>query len=268
VNIQRKLGTNIWESRISERTTDPFWLIRLRFSLLGRYEPRRPNSSSANRVPLGSSSRQPASPRSLASSMLALSSVLRGLVTPEDLPADLPGAVIGTAVLILLARPLAVLVCLVQFGFSLRKTAFASWTGVARGGSDLPQHHPRLGRSQRDQRLFASIFILVIASLIVQGWTVAPAVRLFGFSRAGPLHRCCVRVLEFLLASAGRILPGFAANPDIAPLRDYGWLGPRQNAGHSAHLLTRLPAPAATWPHRLLCRRNKLSVIGCRGNSQ
>jgi len=38
------------------------------------------------------------------------------LVTPEDLPPYLPGAVIGTAVLILLARPLAVLVCLVPFG--------------------------------------------------------------------------------------------------------------------------------------------------------
>jgi NhaP-type Na+/H+ and K+/H+ antiporter len=68
------------------------------------------------------------------------------LVTPEDLPPYLPGAVIGTAVLILLARPLAVLVCLVPFGFSLRETAFASWVEL-RGGSDLPQHHPRIGRS-------------------------------------------------------------------------------------------------------------------------
>ena len=40
VNIQRTLGTNIWESRISERTTDPFWAIRLRCTLLGGYEPR------------------------------------------------------------------------------------------------------------------------------------------------------------------------------------------------------------------------------------
>ena len=38
-----------------------------------------------------------------------------------------------------------------------------------------------LADPHRDERLFASIFILVIASLVVQGWTVAPAARLLGF---------------------------------------------------------------------------------------
>jgi NhaP-type Na+/H+ and K+/H+ antiporter len=34
---------------------------------------------------------------------------------------------------------------------------------------------PALADPDRDQRLFASIFILVIASLIVQGWSVGLA---------------------------------------------------------------------------------------------
>jgi len=42
-----------------------------------------------------------------------------------------------------------------------------------------------LADPHRDERLFASIFILVIASLVVQGWTVGPAARLLGFGRAG-----------------------------------------------------------------------------------
>ena len=39
--------------------------------------------------------------------------------------------------------------------------------------------------SRSSQWLFASIFILVIASLVVQGWTVGSAARLLGFARRG-----------------------------------------------------------------------------------
>jgi potassium/hydrogen antiporter len=44
---------------------------------------------------------------------------------------------------------------------------------------------PGLADPQRDERLFASILILVIASLVVQGWTVTPAARLLGFAPPG-----------------------------------------------------------------------------------
>ena len=111
------------------------------------------------------------------------------LVTPEELPPYLPGAVIGAAVLILLARPVALFFCLLPFRFNLREIAFASWVGL-RGA--VPIHLsiiPGLADPHRDQRLFAGIFILVIASLVVQGWTVAPAARLLGFGREPKLHR-------------------------------------------------------------------------------
>jgi NhaP-type Na+/H+ and K+/H+ antiporter len=108
------------------------------------------------------------------------------LVTPHDLPPYLPGAVIGAAVLILLARPAAVLVCLLPFRFSLRETAFASWVGLRGAVPIYLSIIPGLADPQRDERLFASIFILVIASLLVQGWTVAPTARLLGFARAAP----------------------------------------------------------------------------------
>jgi cell volume regulation protein A len=42
---------------------------------------------------------------------------------------------------------------------------------------------PALVDPSRDKRLFASIFIVVIASLIVQGWTVGLSARLLGFGR-------------------------------------------------------------------------------------
>jgi cell volume regulation protein A len=107
------------------------------------------------------------------------------LITPEDLPPYLPGAVIGTAFLILLARPVAVFVCLLPFRFNLRETAFASWVGLRGAVPIYLSIIPGLADPHRDQRLFASIFILVIASLVVQGWSVAAVARLLGFGQRG-----------------------------------------------------------------------------------
>jgi cell volume regulation protein A len=105
------------------------------------------------------------------------------LVTPHDLPPYLPGAIIGATVLIFLARPVAVFACLVPFRFTMRETAFASWVGLRGAVPIYLSIIPGLVDPNRDKRLFASIFIVVIASLIVQGWTVGLSARLLGFAR-------------------------------------------------------------------------------------
>jgi cell volume regulation protein A len=104
------------------------------------------------------------------------------LVTPHELPPYLVGAVVGAAVLIFVARPVAVFACVLPFGFNLRETAFASWVGLRGAVPIYLSIIPGLADPHRDERLFASIFILVIASLIVQGWTVGLAARLLGFA--------------------------------------------------------------------------------------
>jgi cell volume regulation protein A len=105
------------------------------------------------------------------------------LVTPHDLPPYLPGAIIGAAVLMFLARPVAVFACLVPFRFTMRETAFASWVGLRGAVPIYLSIIPALVDPNRDKRLFASIFIVVIASLIVQGWTVRLSARLLGVGR-------------------------------------------------------------------------------------
>src|SRR6202045_895365 len=107
------------------------------------------------------------------------------LVTPHDLLPYLPGAIIGAAVLIFLGRPVAVFACLLPFGFTMRETAFASWVGLRGAVPIYLRIIPALADPRRDQRLFASIFILVIAPLVVQGWTVGSAARLLGLARRG-----------------------------------------------------------------------------------
>jgi cell volume regulation protein A len=107
------------------------------------------------------------------------------LVTPHKLLAFIPAALVGTAVLIFVARPVAVFACLAPLGFAWRESAFASWVGLRGAVPIYLSLIPALtetGRG-RDERLFASIFIAVVASLVVQGWTIGPAARLLGFRR-------------------------------------------------------------------------------------
>jgi NhaP-type Na+/H+ and K+/H+ antiporter len=105
------------------------------------------------------------------------------LVNPHDLPPYIPAAIAGAAILIFVARPVAVFGCLVPFGFKLREMTFASWVGLRGAVPIYLSIIPALADPNRDARLFASIFILVIASLVVQGWTVGLSARLLGFAQ-------------------------------------------------------------------------------------
>ncbi|HUN39835.1 MAG TPA: potassium/proton antiporter [Acetobacteraceae bacterium] len=104
------------------------------------------------------------------------------LITPHELPHFIPSAVAGTALLILLARPVAVFACLSPFGFGPREAALASWAGLRGAVPIYLSFIPALVDPGRDAGLFSVIFIVVVASLIVQGWTIKPAARLLGFA--------------------------------------------------------------------------------------
>jgi NhaP-type Na+/H+ and K+/H+ antiporter len=103
------------------------------------------------------------------------------LIVPHELPPHLMAAGMAAVVLIVVARPVAVFACLLPFRFTLRETAFASWVGLRGAVPIYLSIIPALADPRRDERLFASIFILVISSLVLQGWTVGPAARLLGF---------------------------------------------------------------------------------------
>ncbi len=106
------------------------------------------------------------------------------LVTPHELPPYMPVAILGAAVLLVLARPVAVFACLLPFGFGWRESAFASWVGLRGAVPIYLSLIPALADPKRDARLFASMFIVVIASLLAQGWTVGLAARVLGFRPA------------------------------------------------------------------------------------
>ena len=103
------------------------------------------------------------------------------LVTPHALlPHAAPIAAIA-AVLIAVARPLAVFPCLLPFGFSVREAAFASWVGLRGAVPIYLTIIPVLAGTKEGEVLFGVAFGVVVTSLVVQGWTIGVVGRRLGF---------------------------------------------------------------------------------------
>jgi potassium/hydrogen antiporter len=103
------------------------------------------------------------------------------LVNPHELLPLLVPALVVAAVLILLARPVAAFFCLMPFGFTVRETGFVAWVGLRGGVPIYLTIIPLLAGVHGSDLLFGAAFVIVIASLVVQGWTIGISARLLGF---------------------------------------------------------------------------------------
>ncbi len=106
------------------------------------------------------------------------------LVTPHDLVPFIPIGIAIALVLILVARPLATFACLLPFRFNWRESTFASWVGLRGAAPIFISFIPALADPVRDEKLFSGVFVVVVVSLVVQGWTIGAAARLLGFATA------------------------------------------------------------------------------------
>ena len=110
-------------------------------------------------------------------SQIVLFLMLGLLVTPHVL-APLLGPAFGVAaVLILVARPAAVALCLIPFRFGWREILFISWVGLRGAVPIFLAIIPVLTGARGGELLFGTAFIVVMVSLLIQGWTVAPLAR-------------------------------------------------------------------------------------------
>ena len=119
--------------------------------------------------------------------------VLLGLLaTPSQFAVLALPTIALSLVLIFFARPLAIWLCLMPFGTSRREMAFISWVGLRGGTSILLSIVPILGGIAVGPDIFNITFIVVIASLVVQGWSIKPVARWLGLivpARHGPIDR-------------------------------------------------------------------------------
>jgi cell volume regulation protein A len=110
----------------------------------------------------------------------ALFLMLGLLVTPHQLLPLLIPALRVTGVLVLVARPVSSLASLLPFGWNVREASFVAWAGLRGGVPIYLSTLPLLQGIPAGQTLFNVVFVAVIVSVAIQGWTIKPAARLFG----------------------------------------------------------------------------------------
>lgn len=98
--------------------------------------------------------------------------VLGLLATPSEFPSILIPAILLALFLIFIARPLAVWLCLLPFDFTQRETGFIAWVGLRGAVSILLGILPVVGSLENGQIFFNTAFIVVMLSLVIQGWTI------------------------------------------------------------------------------------------------
>jgi len=99
------------------------------------------------------------------------------LVTPSQIwPVILPALAIG-AVLIFVARPIAVILSLLPFHFPWREQAFISWCGLRGAVPIILAMYPSLSGVEQVPIYFNLVFVVVIMSLVLQGWSIPAMAR-------------------------------------------------------------------------------------------
>ena len=136
---------------------------------------------------------------------VGLFTVLGLLVLPRELLNPdiclLPGLLLS-AVLIFVARPLAVWLSMTGSPFSTREKLFISWVGLRGAAPIMLATFPLAAGVENAGTLFNMIFFMVLTSMLVQGPTLMPLARLLGL--AAPLAEHPRIPLELEVTSGSR----------------------------------------------------------------
>ena len=135
-----------------------------------------------------------------AAAEAALFLMLGLLVFPSNLLHVLGPALVVALVLMLVARPIAVALCLPWFRFKRRELVLVSWAGL-RGAVPIVLATIPLTAGHPDGELvFDVVFVAVLASLIIQAGTVGIVVKRLGFDEDVSGAHAEVAVLDALVA--------------------------------------------------------------------
>ncbi|MEN6542568.1 potassium/proton antiporter [Parvibaculum sp.] len=141
------------------------------------------------------------------------------LVTPSRLVGVLVPSLAIAAVLILVARPVAVFLSLAPFKYARGERSFISWVGLRGAVPIFLGTIPVLEHVRHAQTIFSVAFVVVIASLVVQGWTISWAAKLTEVELP-PRPAARARVELDLPAGVGQTVVAYTVDPmSLAALR-------------------------------------------------
>lgn len=118
--------------------------------------------------------------------------ILGLLASPRQLLEVAVPGLLASAALLLIARPVAVFLCLAPFRFPWREQLYIAWVGLRGSVPIVLATFPWIAGLEDAQLFFNIAFFIVLVSLLVQGTTVAPVARLLGLEvpqRAARVHR-------------------------------------------------------------------------------
>ena len=100
------------------------------------------------------------------------------LVYPSQLPSIAGVGLLIAVFMMLIARPVAIFLCMLGSSFSWRERLFISWVGLRGGAPIMLATIPMLAGTDRYQDMFNIVFFIVITSVLLQGKTLMPLARL------------------------------------------------------------------------------------------
>ncbi len=97
-----------------------------------------------------------------------------------------PVAIVLAFVLMLIARPAAVFVCLAPFRFGARSMSYISWAGLKGAVAIVLATFPATYGLAAAREVFSVVFVIVVVSVLVQGLTLDSAAKRLRVVDAGP----------------------------------------------------------------------------------
>lgn len=154
---------------------------------------------------------------------IALFLILGLLVFPSQLPGVAVAALGVTAVLVFVARPVAVFLLMIPFRLPWRERTVLSWAGLRGAVPIVLATFPASAGIPEGQTIFNVVFFVVVTSTLLQGTTTVPLVRRLGLTADTPAWQSLAEALPLDVPDVD--LVELAVIPDLAiagsALRDH-----------------------------------------------
>lgn len=145
---------------------------------------------------------------------IALFLLLGLLVFPSELPGVAGQAMAVTAVLVLVARPLAVALSLLPFRIPWREGLVLSWAGLRGAVPIVLATFPATAGLAEGQTIFNVVFFVVLISTLIQGTTTPALVRRLGLETDHPAWQSIAEALP--IGEQGIDLAEIVVTPALA----------------------------------------------------
>jgi len=102
------------------------------------------------------------------------------LVSPSQIIPIIAGGLLIAAILIFLARPISVFLCLIPFKFQFSEKLMVSWVGLRGAVPIILATFPLLAGIAQAQTIFNIVFFVVLTSVLVQGTSIPFVSKMLG----------------------------------------------------------------------------------------